>query len=167
MKLIFSLLLITTIAACQTKPKEKKEETTDELITRLDRTRMVDSLVKEETLLAASRGSEKSKDCPVKILKATVTHNSIGTPQASISFKNTSTKVVDGIKVAILCYNNFDDPVTDYSGMNRSNGLMQDIVRPGKTSYNTWTLYSFETTSKIKPFVYEIHFKDGTKWTTD
>lgn len=109
---------------------------------------------------------EKTKEpSPVTIEKATVTKDMIGTPEANVTFKNTTTKEVDGIKARIQAFNNFDEPVKgNFSDSNVFEAISQDKIAAGKSDTSVWTMYNFDTTSKIKVEVYNIHFTDGTTW---
>ena len=106
-------------------------------------------------------------ECPVKITKSWLTENSIGSPEANLNIKNCSSRVIDGIKVGILCYNNFDEPINKNSIYgNEFSGISQEKLSPGRTASWTWTMNLFDNTTKINPYIKEVHFKDGTKWPT-
>jgi uncharacterized membrane protein len=108
---------------------------------------------------------EKPKEpSPVTVEKATVGQDMIGTPQANVTFKNTSKKEIDGIKARIKTFNNFDEPVNGFMSDNTFDAISQDKIAAGKINTSVWTMYNFDTTSKIKVEVYNVHFTDGTTW---
>lgn len=124
-----------------------------------------DSLMKKVNQDIAEKSINTQNDCPLKITKSWITHNSIGTSEANINIKNNSDKTVDALKVGILCYNNFDEPITEsISGANQYMGISQSKLRPNKTETDTWVMYLFDNTTKIKPYIYQVHFTDGTIW---
>ena len=93
------------------------------------------------------------KECPVKIVKSYITHNTIGTPELHIVFKNTGKKVVDGIEVKTTCSNNFKE----FLGFEY--GIVQESLKPNVTRTFTWPLYKYETTTKVYSEIYKVHFK--------
>lgn len=119
-----------------------------------------DNKVKQET-----KEPEKPKEpSPVEIIKATVTKNTINTPVANISVKNIADKDIDAIKVRISTFNNFDEPVNGFLSDNTFEGISQEEILAGANQEFSWALYDFDGTTKIKPTVYSVHFKDGSSW---
>lgn len=102
---------------------------------------------------------------PVVAEKISVTRDSIGTPEANVTFKNTSTKEIDGIKARFKVFNNFDEPVNGFLADNNNfDALSQDKIPAGASSDGTWAMYNFDGASKIKVEVFHVHFTDGTTW---
>lgn len=155
------------LISCSTYPNNERNVDTSSARISLRAAEMTDSLIKEvekgvskKTLDDLYKGQDS---CPLKITKYFLTYNSINSPEANITYKNVSTKLIDGIKVSVACYNNFDEPVTSgYS--NVFGGIDQDKLRPGRQKTGTWTMSLFDNTTKIKPFIREVHFSDGTTW---
>lgn len=109
--------------------------------------------------------------CPLKVIKAYVSPDSIGTPEAYVEITNISHKTIDAYKVSILCYNSFGDPVNDPGAdSNEYSGIAQNRhISPGETSGNdySWMLALQDTTTKITAKITEVHFTDGTAWSLD
>lgn len=159
------LSLAICLISCSTYPNN--ESNTDAANIAVRSAELSDSIIKEVEKSASKRALDNiyqgQESCPLKIVKYWLTHNTINTPEANITYKNTSTKVVDGIKVGVACYNNFDEPVNSgYS--NVFGGIDQDKLRPGRQKTATWTMNLYDNTTKIKPFIREVHFTDGSTW---
>jgi hypothetical protein len=162
-------LLLSTftifIISCSTSPAINQEKVSPEDTER--KKIVIDSIIADAKESASKkiidRAYDSQEDCPLKIVKYWLTHNSINTPEANITYKNVSNKTIDGIKVGVACYNNFDEPVN--SGFNNIfAGIDQDRLRPGRQNTATWTMSLYDNTTKIKPFIREVHFTDGSRW---
>lgn len=106
-----------------------------------------------------------SEPSPLEVTKTSVTEDTIGTPIANVTVKNTSQKTVDAFKVTIKTFNNFGEPVKGFLTDNSYDGISQDEkVLPNTTSDASWTLYNYDTTKKIEAEVYQVHFTDGSTW---
>ena len=103
---------------------------------------------------------------PITFKKAWLTTNSINNPEARITFKNTSTKIIDAIKISIICFDNFNKP-TSSNGDIEFHAINQKTINPNTTIDDKWTLYMHENTTKFTAILKEIHFTDGTTWNSD
>jgi hypothetical protein len=104
---------------------------------------------------------------PIFFLTAEVGYDAIGTPEIKLIPKNISKKDIDAYTVQIYCYNNYNEPVNDQlKNTNIFTGTSQDILKAGKTvSFNdSWTLYGYDNTTKVKVYLKKVHFTDGTLW---
>lgn len=102
---------------------------------------------------------------PIELSKASVSYNSIGNPEAELEVRNISNKVIDAFEVDVLCYDNYNRPVSHYLyKTNRFKGISQDEIEPLDENYSTWTLHGHENTTKIKIVIKSVHFKNGSKW---
>ncbi len=104
---------------------------------------------------------------PLFLIAATVTLNSIGTPEVTIIPGSLSLDTIDAYTVSIYCYNNFDEPVNHYSsGSNIFKAISQETINPFRTEEygNTWTLYGFDNTRKVKVYLIKVHFTNGKTW---
>ena len=102
---------------------------------------------------------------PLKITNKSVTYNSIGIPEANISFKNLSNKTIDALELTIKCYDSYGRVVKELIS-NRDalcNSQNRNII-PGSEEGGTWTLNLFENTTKIEVIVTSVHYTDGTSW---
>jgi hypothetical protein len=113
---------------------------------------------------SADKDLETAKHCPIEILSTEVVYTTDNIPQARIMVFNHAEKAIDEVKVGIYCYNNLDEPVTDRLGGNYFSGASQSLINPKETGSFLWELYT-DGVTKVKPFVREIHFVDGSTWT--
>jgi hypothetical protein len=108
---------------------------------------------------------ENNNYAPLKILKKSVTYNSIGVPVANIRFKNLTDKTVDALEIRIHPYDTYDRRVYNLVGEGTFKGIAQRInIEPSYAAYYTWTLNLFENTSKFNVEVISVHFTDGSVW---
>lgn len=112
---------------------------------------------------------EKLKEIgvPLFFLSVEVWHDDIGTPEVKIITKNICQKDVDAFTIEVHCYDNYNDPVNHYStSTNIYKGVSQDILKAGKTVFlsDTWTLYGYDNTTKVKVYLIKVHFTDDTIW---
>lgn len=107
-----------------------------------------------------------NQNIPLKIIDKNISYNSIGTPEANITFKNLSNKTVDAFEVTIKCYDTYDRLVKEsISNESAFYGISQnENMKIGETVCDTWTLYLFDNTTKINVYVTSVHFTDGTVW---
>jgi hypothetical protein len=111
-------------------------------------------------LLVATYGFSQ---CPVQVTKAYTRgfhhETRLETPSMKIHYRNTSDKVILGVKFGAYYVNAVDDAEASY------NTFTDDQkVAPGKSKYAEWHQYD---TNKIKrPVVYvmKVKFDDGTLW---
>lgn len=104
---------------------------------------------------------------PLVVTHNSISNNSIGTPEANISFHNISDKAIKAFKVEFHCYNDFDSPVNKVASYsNKFNGIVQNKhIIPDDTSTFTWTLSLYDNTTNIKYIkITEIVYSDGTIW---
>lgn len=102
---------------------------------------------------------------PVKIIKYKLMENEIGTPVIVLTYKNDSNKTIDALTFSVDCYDNFNEPVNKISGGNTYTGIAQEILKPGKRTVDSWTLYLFDNATKVsQPKITKVHFTDGSTW---
>lgn len=101
----------------------------------------------------------------LEVVKTSVTSDAIGTPVANVTVKNTSQKTVDAFKITIKTFNNFGEPANGFLTDNTYDGISQDgRIAPGASYEASWTLYNYDTTTKIEATPYQVHFTDGSTW---
>ncbi len=150
--LVLVVLIIIASAASTKEKKETVQTSTNQTNTEITTSESV-QLVKPVT------------PSPVVAEKISVSRDSIGTPEANVTYKNISTKEIDGIKARFKVFNNFDEPVNGFlSDNNNFDALSQDKIPAGASSEGTWAMYNFDGASKIKVEVFHVHFTDGTTW---
>ena len=104
---------------------------------------------------------------PMVLIDATVTFNSIGIPVVNVLPQNIGSKSIDAFTVQISCYDNFDKPVTKAgSESNIFIGISQEYQASGRDNYVwcSWVLNLNENTTKVKVYLKQVHFWDGTTW---
>lgn len=128
--------------------------------------RLFSLLVVTSLLGAPLAGScQADNTCPIQILKNWLANDAIGTPTIRIYYKNISSKDIDAITFSVSCFNNFNEPVNGSLDGNKFQGISQTTLRAGKKEESTWTMYSFDLTTKTDtPLITKVHFTDGSKW---
>ncbi len=103
---------------------------------------------------------------PLKITDKKITYNSIGVPEAHISFKNVSNKTIDALELTIKCYDSYGRVVKEsISNRGAFYAISQSRnIIPGSQQGGTWTLNLFRNTTKVEVFVTSVHYTDGTVW---
>lgn len=157
---IGALIVLVIIAASSggktTNTEQKQTSTT--LATSTANNRQLQAAPPTETQTKTAEPS------PLEVTKTSVT-DTIGTPIANVTVKNTSQKTVDAFKVIIKTFDGFGDPAKGFLTDNSYDGISQDEkILPTATYEASWTLYNYDTTKKIEAEVYQVHFTDGTTW---
>ncbi len=99
---------------------------------------------------------------PLGVAGYTLDENSIGTPQAKITFTNVSYKEIVAFKLRFQCYNIFGQPEDTYYETYYVDDANQ---LPGEVWTYTWTLYGADSVNEISGmYITEVVFADGTKW---
>ena len=105
--------------------------------------------------------------CPIGIVGYYMGEDSIGNPEAHITFRNLSYQTITAFKLTFDCYDAFGDPArwTSYSS-NAYNGYMNNIqFAPMEAESYYWTLYLQDSTTNLRNMrITEIVFADGSKW---
>jgi hypothetical protein len=76
------------------------------------------------------------------------------------TYKNNTDKPVDGVKFVYFCFNNFDDQIAT------GRLISQDTIKARDTDHGNWRIFE-DGCTKAKVSVTEVHFKDGSKWTSE
>lgn len=106
------------------------------------------------------------KNAPIQIAHIDLSRNSINIPEVTITLRNKSGKTVDGVRMKIFCFNNFDEPVRGLgSNRNEYMAILQEVAAPGENLQGTWTLHGYDNTTKTNVKILDVHFTDGSKWT--
>lgn len=156
-----SLIVLVIIAASsggdKTASTDQKQTSTTPATT--------DSSGQTQATPAIDTQIKTTEPSPLEVIKTSVSEDTIGTPIANVTVKNTSQKTIDAFKVTIKTFNNFGEPVKGFLTDNSYDGISQDEkVLPNATSDASWTLYNYDTTKKIEAEVYQVHFTDGSTW---
>lgn len=151
------IIPILCIIGCSQPQSTYKISTVDSISNRVKATKMAHDMIEEAKTKAVSDLYSKSKMiCPVTIKKCYITKDEYGAADINVSIKNTSNKVIDGIKISWILYNNFNEQVDN------SNGIAQEKISQGKSTTYSWSIY--QPATHAKAFVYSIHFTDGSSW---
>lgn len=157
MKYILSAVFLMCIVSCS-ENKSKIDDPTYEA----RKQRFVDSAVKAVTQRAVENQKVISeKNSPAQVIKARLSTDEYNSTSVVVTVKNTSNRILDGIKVRWILKNNFGESVEEVY----NSGISQDILRPGKTGTWRWNIYSTTATS-VSAYVFEAHYKDGETWTS-
>lgn len=156
MKKYVSIALIIFLG-CKSE-EEKRLDRLDSLKNAIQVNKMTDSLISKVKSQVRDDNYKKSiKNCPVKIDTSYIFTGEYSNLNIAVSIKNSTSKTIDGIKVSWDLYNNFDEYLAD------DGGITQKILLPGKKEEYSWRL-SESTATKAKPYIYSIHYSDGTVW---
>lgn len=107
---------------------------------------------------------KETTPAPVEISKVIVKDDGFGNPTVSLNLKNISEKEIDGVKIEIKTFNNFDEPAKGFLSDNTFRGVSQDKIVAGGSKTVSWTLYNYEGVTKAQPTITSIHFVDGSGW---
>lgn len=113
---------------------------------------------------APTEAPKETTPAPVEISKITVKDDAIGNPNVTLNLKNTSDKEIDGVKVEIKTFNNFDEPAKGFLSDNTFQGVSQEKIVAGGNKTASWTLYNYEGVTKAQPTITSVHFVDGSSW---
>ncbi len=104
----------------------------------------------------------RSKASPLKLMRASLGYDVIGTPQVTLLVKNVSGWTITAYEVTIHCFDRFDRPVKVWDiGSHRGRGLSQETLAPGSRDSATWMLYLRDTTAKVKIVLDRVKFAGG------
>lgn len=104
---------------------------------------------------------------PIKVLKARPVDKEYSNYRdVYISFKNVSSKTIEGVKFRWYGENAFRKPAElGNSGVpGFGGGFTDETLRPGKTSNGTWEVFSKDAKKIILAWPIEVSFSDGTSW---
>ena len=126
-----------------------------------------ESVVATETPDQEETQTETPKEttpAPIEISKVVVKDDGFGNPTVSLNLKNTSEKEIDGVKIEMKTFNNFDEPAKGFLSDNTFRGVSQDKIVAGGNKTVAWTLYNYEGVTKAQATITSIHFVDGSTW---
>lgn len=126
-----------------------------------------ESVVATKTPTSEEPQTETPKEttpAPVEISKVVVKDDGFGNPTVSLNLKNISEKEIDGVKIEVKTFNNFDEPAKGFLSDNTFRGVSQDKIVAGGNKTVSWTLYNYEGVTKAQPTITSIHFVDGSGW---
>lgn len=104
---------------------------------------------------------------PIKVLKARPVDKEYSNYRdVYISFKNVSSKTVEGVKFRFYGENAFREPADlgNPTIPGFGSGFTDETLRPGKTSSGTWEVFSKDAKKIILAWPTEVSFSDGTSW---
>jgi hypothetical protein len=166
----FQILIATFLLLCCNEKKEKKEKKFEDypLDIQIEARRKTDSLLQATTknALFDTAGLYLS---PVKVIKARLVKKEYSNYRdISLSYKNVSGKVIEGIRFRWYGENAFGEPADlGSSGLYNEgfgSGFSDERLMPGRTSSGEWSILSIDAKKIVLAWPYEVAFKDGTKW---
>ena len=123
--------------------------------------------MRQKTFLTPVAASEllcQPGQCPLKIERAIITHNSIDEPVLVVQLSNISTLNIAAYIIEIFCFNKFDDPVLGLNNSNRISAIGQSTIKVFEKTRQTITLHFRDTVGKLKISVIRVKFNDGNEW---
>lgn len=163
-QILFALSYLSIVACQQPRMNTSKSETTEISI---KAQKMTDSIIAKATSDALFDTLQIS-NAPVKVLRAKLVEKEYSSYRdISLTFKNTSEKIIDGIKFRWYGENVFGEPADMGSyGITKGfgGGFTDKRLRPGQTLTLEWNISSQDGRRVIKAWPIEIVFEDGSKW---
>jgi len=147
------ILISIVLISCDSKPvgydqvQQNKEDSS------------VNSRIAEVYEEVATNKVSTIKYSPVEIVSIEVYNSHI-----TITINNKSAKTIDGLKVGIYLYNNFNEPSNNSNLTNLLTGISQELLNPGQSKPFTWDTNDFNSPTKYKLYIEEIHFTDDSNW---
>ena len=125
------VVAILFVFGCQSK---QKMSFADSIELSVKAQKYTDSIIKKAKSDGINKKVKKSiSTCPVSVKRSYITTESYGAKRIVIKLKNNSGKRINGIKVAWILYNNFDEEVDNL----HDGGIAQDLILPNQTvAYN-------------------------------
>ncbi len=124
----------------------------------------IDSQVRNEDMADTA----KLKSSPVRVLKFNLVKREYSNYRdIELKYKNVSDKTIEGIRFEWFGTNAFGEPA-DMGGTfieGRGGGFTDETLKPGKTTYSRWEIFSNDAKKIITARPYEVVFSDGSKWT--
>jgi len=106
-------------------------------------------------------------DAPVKTSRAVLVKQDYSNYRSvSLTYKNISNKVIQGIKFRWYGIDAFGAPADmgNYTQQRFGGGFDDEALRPGRTTTSRWDILSARGKKIIKAWPIEVAFKNGTKW---
>lgn len=110
---------------------------------------------------------QDNSSCLLKILAYKIEIGDYGDVSVDLIVKNNSKKAITGFTGTFILYDKMNHPVTWGGGENKFNFLCQSKSVPAMsnaTIIGSWKLSLYDNTRRIKPYIREIQYEDGTKW---
>jgi len=104
---------------------------------------------------------------PLKVLSATVSYNSIGTPEVNLTVKNLTKKTIVAYRMNVRAYDDFDRRANSWAtNDNLFKGISQNnSIGSGSSQTDTWDLTFYDLATQVKYVkITEVRFSDGTSW---
>lgn len=165
--LVLPLLLIN----CTKTEAESKTQKLSDVELDIMAAKAVDSAMaaaKSEALAEDESKAKNQQDAPVQVLKSELVKMEYSNHRnISLKYKNVSDKVITGIRFEWYGKNAFGDPADmgNFLQEGTGGGFTDETLRPGKTGYGTWEIFSNDAKTITAVRAYEVAFEDGTKWT--
>lgn len=105
--------------------------------------------------------------CQLKILAYKIEIGDYGNVSVDLIVKNNSKKAIAGFRGTFILYDKMNHPVTWGGSENKFNFICQNESIPAlshATIIGSWKLSLYDNTRRIKPYIREIQYEDGTKW---
>lgn len=121
------------------------------------------------TATADQKPNEPATPSPLDVSAVTISRDAINQPEANLTVTNTSDRKVSALKIRLLVYTKFNEPVKNsfslLDGSNEFIGIYQENdILPGGKKALTWQLTGFDGAGKATAKIYQVKFDDGTEW---
>src|SRR5690606_3093703 len=91
--------------------------------------------------------------------------DSIGTPQPVVTVRNVSSTTVDAFEIKVLAYDDYGRRLKAFGfGDGTYYGISQADIAPGQSYTARWSMYGYETATRLEVTIYSILPVDGRKW---
>lgn len=113
-----------------------------------------------------SRDSLNSTSAPISIVDQSL--NRFGLDEVSVEIISDSLRTIDGLRLIIYFSNNFEEHIFDENNRNYIIGESQELIEPNVKKKLSWIIEGeFQKATKVKSFVKQVHFTDGSVWVAD
>lgn len=169
MKKTLLLLFTLTIIASACQKKTSKNIAFTKLP--IPQTTFEDSITKTKKLRDSIKqtflNNKKELHSPVKIVSARLLPNQYSDHKdIRITYKNTTKKNIQAIKLEWYCENSFYEPAHGkfFYIQGKSTGIITKLVKSGTSHSQLWEDFSTDANKIIKARAYYVMFTDGTIW---
>lgn len=165
MKLLTTLLCLTTILSCNSKVEKREKVYTPAEKVQIEHIK--DSILKDIRKGTLTKVAENvSKEDPVQVIKASLFKEEYSSSKSiRLTYKNISGKKIEAIRFYWTGVNAFGEAAEMGSAIEGiGGGYTDDALGVGKSRTSEWSIYSSDGKKVTKAWAKEVVFADGTKW---
>lgn len=127
----------------------------------------IDSVVKNEMFEDSQKPAANDKTSPVEVVNSRLVKMEYSNHKnIELKYKNISNKTIQAIKFEWFGKNAFGEPADMGNPISsgQGGGFTDETLKPGKTKYGTWEIFSADAKTITTVRATEVVFNDGTKW---